>query len=543
MLIFEIAAGVFIGGAALYAFTRSRDRQTADEQSRQGLEFAMNTADPVVEEYFSTVKKSWSEALKSELSHIFDFPENSPITEASSIWEMASQKAEDAKKTIREELKNLTKDQHSYADRQGMGIKFNEYLERKLNDGHSSCINELMLIYANELLSLNDDDLPSVTKGNPQKQFNLAQHLRKGGNVERDLVKSERLMKAAAEHGHAGAQGLLGILYFYGQEVFVEDGYPKNHREALKWLTLAVDNGNVAALNCLSSMYLDGIGTDQNIQKGLQLLTEAVDKHDPSAILKMGVLYAEGKYVELNRIKALMYMLIAEVGDHWIAKDQIDSVRLEMSDVEQFKAEQMAMALEHQVFGSLLRLSVRNLKDFRAAFKDPKAVAHWFDEHYINYLALRHLWAIQPNNELREKWGIKDDEMVRCKNEGITVAAMGIAGVIRNNSTPEYYSTFSQEMAELLSARILAEGYSVAEIRYDIDEMLKLLDEEHIVSFAMDRNYRMFAGNPNSNQLFDEVKFWDRSFNIAMGMMNSARLLLSNSMFLDEADQIILNNQ
>jgi TPR repeat protein len=543
MLIFEIAAGVFIGGVALYAFTRSRGRQAADERSRECLEFAINTADPVVEEYFSTVKKSWSEALKSELSHIFDSQENGPITEAARIWEMASQKATDEKITIKEELKQLTKEQHSYAEREGMGIKFNDYLERKLNDGHRSCLNELMLIYANELLSVNDDDLPSITKGHPQKQFNLAQHLRKGVNMERDLVKSEKLMKAAAEKGHSEAQALLGTLYFCGQEVFVEDGYPQNHLEAFKWLTCAADNGNANAMNCLSTMYLEGQGTTQDIPKGIQLLTDAVNEQDPSAILKMGVLYAEGKYVELNRIKALMYMLIAEVGDHWIAKDQIDSVRLEMSDVEQFKAEQMAMALEHQVFGSLLRLSVRNLKDFRAAFKDPKAVAHWFDEHYINYLANRHLWAIQPNNELREKWGIKDDEMVRCKNEGITVAAMGIAGVIRNNSTPEYYSTFSQEMSELLSARILAEGYSVAEIRYDIDEMLKLLDDEHIVSFAMDRNYRMFAGNPNSNQLFDEVKFWDRSFNIAMAMLNSARLLLSSSMFLDEADQIILNNQ
>ena len=543
MIIFEIAAGVFIGGVALYAFTRSRDRQAADEESRQGLEFAMNTADPVVEEYFSTVKKSWSDALKSELSHIFDFPENSPITEASSIWEMASQKAEDAKKTIREELKNLTKEQYSYADRQGMGIKFNEYLERKLNDGYSSCINELMLIYANELLSLNDDDLPSVTKGNPQKQFNLAQHLRKGGNVERDLVKSERLMKAAAEQGHAGAQGLLGILYFYGQEVFVEDGYPKNHHEALKWLTHAVDNGNVAALNCLSSMYLDGIGTNQNIQKGLQLLTEAVDKHDPSAILKMGKLYAEGKHIELNRAKALMYFLIAEVGDHWIAKEEIDAVRLEMSEDEQFKAEQMALAIEHQVFASLLRLNVRHLKEFRTAFKDPVEIAHWFDEHYIDYLVSRHLWTIQPNSELRERWGIKDAEMLRCKNEGITVASMGIWGVIRNNSTSDYYSVFSQTMADLLAEKIAHEDYSSTEIRNSIDEMLKLLDDEHIVTFAMDRNYRMFAGNPNSNQLFDEVKFWDRSFNIAMGMMNSARLLLSNSMLLDEADEIILNNK
>jgi hypothetical protein len=53
----------------------------------------------------------------------------------------------------------------------------------------------------------------------------------------------------------------------------------------------------------------------------------------------------------------------------------------------------------------------------------------------------------------------------------------------------------------------------------------------------------MFAGNLNSNQLFDEVKFWDRSFNIAMAMamMSSARLLLSNSMLLDEADELILN--
>lgn len=224
MLIFEIAVGVFIGGVALYAFTRSRDRQTADAHSRQCLEFAMNTADPVIEEYLSTVKKLWSEALKSELSHIFDSQENGPITEAARIWEKASQKATDAKITIKQELKQITKEQHSYAEREGMGIKFNDYLERKLIDVHSSCLNELMLIYANELLSVNDDDLPSVTKGHPQKQFNLAQHLRKGVSIERNLVKSEKLMKAAAEKGHSEAQALLGILYFYGQEVFVEDG-------------------------------------------------------------------------------------------------------------------------------------------------------------------------------------------------------------------------------------------------------------------------------------------------------------------------------
>ncbi len=543
MIIFEIAAGVFIGGVALYAFTRSRDRKTADEHSKQCLELAINTADPAVEEYFSSIKKSWSEALKKELSHIFDHSESSPIAEASSIWEMASQKADNAKNTIREELKTLTKEQYSYAERQGMGFKFNDYLERKLNDGHSSCINELTLIYANELLSLNDDDLPSVTKGNPQKQFNLAQHLRKGGNVERDLVKSERLMKSAAEQGHSGAQGLLGILYFYGQEVFVDDGYPQNHLEAFKWLTLAVDNGNVAALNCLSSMYLDGIGTEQNVHKGIQLLTEAVDKQDPSAILKMGKLYAEGKHVELNRVKALMYFLVAEVGDHWIAKDEIDAVRLEMAEEDQLRAEQMALALEHQVFASLLRLNVRHMKEFRSAFKDPVEVAQWFGKNYIDYLINRHLWTIQPNKELRDKWQIKDDEMVRCKNEGIIVAAMGIWGVIRNNTTGDYYATFSQKMADLIAAKIASQDYSSTEIKNSIDEMLELLDNEHIVTFAMDRNYRMFSGNPNSNQLFDEVKFWDRSFNIGMAMMNSSRQLLSNSMLLDEADELILNNK
>ncbi|CAG8712752.1 2241_t:CDS:1, partial [Acaulospora colombiana] len=73
-------------------------------------------------------------------------------------------------------------------------------------------------------------------------------------NMEDNLIKAAQLFKEAADDGKAEAQLRYGTCLWLGKGVKI------NYNEAIKYLTLAADNGNVNAMYNVGSAYYSGKG-------------------------------------------------------------------------------------------------------------------------------------------------------------------------------------------------------------------------------------------------------------------------------------------
>ena len=77
------------------------------------------------------------------------------------------------------------------------------------------------------------------------------------GDQQRDM-REEQWVHKAADHGHAGAQALLGVLYDTGCGVAQDDG------SAFKWAQKAAEQGNASAQADLGWLFLNGFGVEQD---------------------------------------------------------------------------------------------------------------------------------------------------------------------------------------------------------------------------------------------------------------------------------------
>src|SRR5688572_30225677 len=71
-----------------------------------------------------------------------------------------------------------------------------------------------------------------------------------------DIETAYKILRPLAEHGHAPAQGILGILYRDGRVV------KQDHKEAVKWFRKAAEGGDMRARTNLGIMYMRGHGTE-----------------------------------------------------------------------------------------------------------------------------------------------------------------------------------------------------------------------------------------------------------------------------------------
>ncbi|MDE0810817.1 MAG: tetratricopeptide repeat protein, partial [Alphaproteobacteria bacterium] len=76
--------------------------------------------------------------------------------------------------------------------------------------------------------------------------------------VPQDYKTAVKWYSLAAEQGSAGAQSNLGVKYAKGQ------GVPQDYKTAVKWYRLAAEQGLAAAQYNLGFMYYNGKGVPQN---------------------------------------------------------------------------------------------------------------------------------------------------------------------------------------------------------------------------------------------------------------------------------------
>ena len=105
----------------------------------------------------------------------------------------------------------------------------------------------------------NDDELAvrwyraAAEQQHPDGEFGLGEMYSKGEGVDQDFDIAVEMYMRAAVGGHAQARRVLANAYEHGsldREV--------SHAEALRWLTLAANSGDINAIRRMASLYRDG---------------------------------------------------------------------------------------------------------------------------------------------------------------------------------------------------------------------------------------------------------------------------------------------
>ena len=150
----------------------------------------------------------------------------------------------------------------------------------------------------------------SAYAGNADGQKNLGDCYRPGTGVKADTKKAMEWYLLAAEQNIAGAQNAIGEAYYqYGWSG------EENPAEAVKWFSLAADQGNVEALDNLAHCYNLGYGVEQNQDEYIRLLTLSAEGGYSSAQFWLAGEYEYGNWVEQSDEEAMKwYTLAAESG-------------------------------------------------------------------------------------------------------------------------------------------------------------------------------------------------------------------------------------
>jgi S1-C subfamily serine protease len=75
---------------------------------------------------------------------------------------------------------------------------------------------------------------------------------------DQDYQEAFKWFTKAAEQGHAGAQLILGVMYYNGK------GVPQDYKEAVRWFTRSAEQGNAEAQAYVSRMYYYGQGVPED---------------------------------------------------------------------------------------------------------------------------------------------------------------------------------------------------------------------------------------------------------------------------------------
>lgn len=119
-------------------------------------------------------------------------------------------------------------------------------------------------------------------------------------------------------------------------------GVVQDHKKAIRWYTLAAQQGHLSAQLYLGDAYRDGSGVEQNYGVAFHWYTLAARQRDDEAQYNLGLLYKDGKGVLQDFIRAHMWFNITAVsGDKDSLKNR-DEVASKMTPLQIEQAQRMA---------------------------------------------------------------------------------------------------------------------------------------------------------------------------------------------------------
>ena len=136
----------------------------------------------------------------------------------------------------------------------------------------------------------------------PQAQWNLGELYATGlPGVDPDPKKATQLCKRAANAGFAPASATLGALF----------ARAKKHERAVRWWTLAAEQGDLESLFNLGQAYRLGMGTVKDEVKAFELFLKAALAGVAAAQSRIGLAYATGEGAALDPIEACKWIELA----------------------------------------------------------------------------------------------------------------------------------------------------------------------------------------------------------------------------------------
>lgn len=141
--------------------------------------------------------------------------------------------------------------------------------------------------------------------GDIQAQYDIGNMYECGKGVEQDTEKAIKWYTMAAEQGYVDAQNALGNIY----------NEKKDYSGAVKWWEKAAEQGDGPAQSNLGTMYEKGIGVKQNYQEALRLYNLAAKKDISYAYYRLGLMYDNGVGVKQDYTEAYNFYLVAAEKD------------------------------------------------------------------------------------------------------------------------------------------------------------------------------------------------------------------------------------
>lgn len=111
-----------------------------------------------------------------------------------------------------------------------------------------------------------------AARSSPDRQKQLGDDLYQGRNgLDKNAAKAAYWYERAAERGHAGAQTMLGYLYYQGE------GVDQDYGKAFEWYKEAALQGHAGSQASLGYLYGEGHGVERNLKQAYAWSTLAAE--------------------------------------------------------------------------------------------------------------------------------------------------------------------------------------------------------------------------------------------------------------------------
>jgi TPR repeat protein len=135
-----------------------------------------------------------------------------------------------------------------------------------------------------------------------------------------DYATALRLWRTQADQGKAGAQKMLGVMYYNGQ------GVPQDYAAAVAWSRKAADQGDAEAQRNLAICYVEGSGVPKDYGQAMQWSLKAAAQRDAKAQYTVGTLYQNGRGVPKDYGQARYWYGLAAAQGYDLAKEQLEKL-------------------------------------------------------------------------------------------------------------------------------------------------------------------------------------------------------------------------
>jgi uncharacterized protein len=155
--------------------------------------------------------------------------------------------------------------------------------------------------------------LQAAENGDTEAQYIAGGMYYKGMGTQQNLSRAFSLLHGAAVKGSSTpeSQRVLGQFFLVGQTI------PQNYAEAMKWYTLAAENGDKESQSELAVLYFTGRGGVQDLQKALFWFEQSARQGMAVAQYSLGIMHYTGSGTEtVDLVKAYAWFSQAAGQNH-----------------------------------------------------------------------------------------------------------------------------------------------------------------------------------------------------------------------------------